>query len=223
MTEILERFGWLDAAEHRCPLGGIFTVSFFRGVGPGEVLHRFGAPAAGRRRMSFGELCGRVGGFLSGGAGAEGRVHPPAGGTGGGYVGVRQSGEWSVALELSGWEATLPDVTERLSQGCEVVAATRHDYAEHSFMYAVDGDVVTCFDPQVPGHRHGSRPDALNSPMRRAGCDPQCQEMCFDDPMAMAFALTAGITGVEFTPEVLEQPLLVGDVRHLGEIWGATA
>jgi hypothetical protein len=38
--------------------------------------------------------------------------------------------------------------------------------------------------------------------------------MFADDPLAMSFALAAGVSGVEFTPGTLEQPLLVGGLRE---------
>ncbi|MCH6159868.1 DUF6461 domain-containing protein [Streptomyces sp. M600PL45_2] len=199
MSDSLERFRWLDVAEGRCPLGEIFSVSFFHGLAPEEVLRRFGSDAASgsagtKAPTSLGRLCERAG-------------------ESGGFVGVLAAGEWSAAVELCGWEATLPDVAERLSAGCELVAVTRHDYAEHCFVYAVDGRIVTCFDSHVPGHRQGSDPDALNSLMRQTGTDPDGEEMCLDEPVAASFALAAGITGVTFTEDMLERPLLVGAVR----------
>jgi hypothetical protein len=200
MSDSLERFRWLDVAEGHCPLGEIFSVSFFRGLAPEEVLCRFGSGAASGSAgteappTSLGALCERAG-------------------DAGGFIGALAAGDWSVAVELCGWEATLPDVAERLSADCELVAVTRHDYAEHCFVYAVDGRIVTCFDSHVPGHRQGSDPDALNSLMRRSGTDPDGEEMCLDEPVAASFALAAGITGVPFTEDMLQRPLLVGAVR----------
>lgn len=205
MHDPLERFRWLDADETGCPLGGIFTVSFFRGLGTGEVLRRFGADPAAARQGDFGQLCDHVGDFLS----------QSDGGDGGGYVGVLDTGEWSTAVELWGWEATLPDVVDGLSRGCEVVAVTRHDYAEHSFVHAVGGSISTGFDPHVPSHRHGSAPHALNPLMRRIGADPDEEEMCADDPLATSFALAAAMTGVAFTPGTLDRPVLVGELRRV--------
>ncbi|NLU74484.1 hypothetical protein HCC61_17670 [Streptomyces sp. HNM0575] len=204
VSDPLEDLRWLDAAEGRCPLGGIFSVSFFHGLGPAEVLRRFGAAPSGEP---------------DGGHGPHGR--PPTLGTlceragdGGGFVGAMRTGEWTAAVELCGWEATLPDVAERLSADCEMVAVTRHDYAEHCFVYAVGGSVVTCFDSHVPGYRQGSAPDGLNAVMRETGLDPGSEEMCLDDPVATSFALAAAITGVVFTRDVLERPLLTGAVRQ---------
>ncbi|OEU88264.1 hypothetical protein DB35_18005 [Streptomyces abyssalis] len=198
----LEQLRWLDVGEGHCPLGEIFSVSFFRGLGTEEVLRRFGTGAQEGVRMSFGALRDRV----------ENLLPQSDGGAGGQYVGVLEAGEWSVAVELSGWEATLPDVAERLSHACEMVAVTRHDYAEHDFVYAVDGSFVTGFNAHTPGYRFGSDPEALNSRIRAIGVDPEQDEMCLDDPIATSFALAAEITGVVFAPDTLERPLLVGSV-----------
>lgn len=203
MSDSLARFRWLDAAEHRCPLGGIFTVSFFHGLGTGEVLRRFGADPAAAQWVDFGQLHDRVEHFVS----------KSAGGDNGGCVGVVDTGEWSTAIEPWGWQATLHDVVDGLSRDCEVVAVTRHDYAEHTFVHAVGGSIATGFDPHFPSRRYGRSPNALAPLMRRLGVDPDEEEMFADDPLAMSFALAAGISGVEFTPSMLERPLLV---RQLG-------
>lgn len=202
MHDPLEPFRWLDPDDGPCPLDDIFTVSFFHGLNGGEVLDRFGAAASGRPRTGFDELRGRVEDFVA----------RSDGGDGGGHVGVWEAGEWSAAVELWGWQATLHDVAGRLSQGCRTVAVTRHDYAAHSFVHAAAGSVLTSFDPHAPGFRHGSDPEGLDSLMRGISMDPEGETQP-DAPVAMSFALAAGITGVAFTPDFLELPLLVGDVR----------
>ncbi|WP_373869647.1 DUF6461 domain-containing protein [Sphaerisporangium siamense] len=81
--------------------------------------------------------------------------------------------KWCVAVELWGWQATLAETLHRLSEGSEVVAVGRHDYAEDGFEYAVEGNVVTGFTPQSPGSRWGREPDRLNELMRRVGLSPE--------------------------------------------------
>ncbi|GAB2667804.1 hypothetical protein GCM10027088_53160 [Nocardia goodfellowii] len=113
-----------------CRLGEIFTVSFFRGLDPSEVVRRFSRGEDHGRESAFDELMEQAGDSSS--RTSEGRA-----------VGVWQAGEWSVAIEPFGWMATLPDVLAELSRDCEVVAITHHAYAEDMFAYAIDGRLVT--------------------------------------------------------------------------------
>ncbi|SET57973.1 DUF6461 domain-containing protein [Nonomuraea wenchangensis] len=141
------------------------------------------------------------------------------------HVGVVQAGAggWSVAVELRGFQATLAEPLIGLSRGCEVVAVGRHDYAEDSFVYAVDGEVVTSFTPHLPGTRWGSDPDRINELMRESGLPPEklddeVWEATWDDMysnrISRAFLLAAEITGVVFTPSSLDGLLLVGTIRR---------
>ncbi|MCK2214780.1 DUF6461 domain-containing protein [Actinomadura sp. ATCC 31491] len=132
-------------------------------------------------------------------------------------------GEWSVAVEPGGFQAVLAEPLTGLSRGCEVVTVGRHDYAEDSFVYAVDGEVVTRFAPHLPGTRWGSDPDRINELMRETGLPPEkldkeAWEATWDDRftnrISRAFLLAAKITGVVFTPSVLDEPLLVGAISQ---------
>ncbi|MFD1939820.1 DUF6461 domain-containing protein [Nonomuraea mangrovi] len=205
MTDPLAPYRWLEAvAEGRDNLlGDIFCVSFFRRHDPVEVLARFGP--AEPSEMPFDELREKVAQF----------VEETEGG-GGGYVGVIQAGDWSVAIELWGWQATLPEILAGLSQGCEVVVVGRHDYAEHSFVYAIDGEVVTGFSPYWPDTRWGSHPDRLNELIHEVGLPLQAVDEEWEvirrgyaDGISRVFWLADKITGVVFTPSILDGPLLV--------------
>ncbi|HZE32290.1 MAG TPA: DUF6461 domain-containing protein [Actinoallomurus sp.] len=136
------------------------------------------------------------------------------GGQGGGYVGVVRVGEWSVAIEVWGWQATLLEVVNGLSRATKVVAITRHDYAEDFFVSAIDGTIATSFTPSWPSRRHGSDPDRLNTLMRQVGLEPQQEGMAVENHIAAPFALAAKITGVAFTSSILNELLLVGDIRN---------
>jgi len=195
MTDPLAPFRWLEAypGNDDAVLGEIFSVSFFRRVDRAEVLRRFGLASGAGREMTFTELCHHV-------------VHDDDGD----HVGVVRIGEWSVAIEPNGFQATLHDVTPGLSVASEVVAVTRHDYAaEHGFAYAIDGVTVTGFSPRWPERRYGSEPDRLNGLMSEVGLGSERPE----NPIARAFALAAEITGVAFTPTVLRNPLLAGPIK----------
>ncbi|WP_134736011.1 DUF6461 domain-containing protein [Amycolatopsis sp. CFH S0740] len=197
MTDLLTELAWLDDYG---PLQDIFCVSFVRGLDPPEVVRRFGG--VGGEQMTFGELNNLVAEYVA----------QTQGGNGGGYVGVVSSGEWSVAVEPWGWQGNLSEVVARLSKESEVVAVNRHDYAEAHFVHAVDGTVVAGFTPCLPSRTYGSESERLIQVMREAGLDPGGDERP-SNPIAAAFAVAAGVTGVVFTPEMLERLLLVGDIR----------
>ncbi|WP_280205247.1 DUF6461 domain-containing protein, partial [Nocardia farcinica] len=111
-------FEWLLTHDgRRCPLDEIYTVAFFRGLDPSEVVRRYSRGEDHGQEASFDELMEQA---------AENSSLP--GRSGGGTVGVVRVGEWSVANEPGGWMATQHDVLADLSRGCEVVAITRHDY-----------------------------------------------------------------------------------------------
>ncbi|WP_433177200.1 DUF6461 domain-containing protein [Actinoallomurus sp. CA-150999] len=196
----LAPFRWLEASGSR--MGQIFCVAFFHRLGPGEVLRRFGAEESSGQLMKFGELNEAVGEF----------VEDTGGGFGGGYIGVLQAGDWSVALEPQGWQAVLSEPLVGLSRQCEVVAVGRHDYAEHGFAYAVDGQVVTGFTPHQPDFRWGTDPDRLNELMNEVelSLDPAAGQHTYTSSIAWAFAVAYEITGVVLTPDTLDEPMLVG-------------
>ncbi|MEV0150297.1 MULTISPECIES: DUF6461 domain-containing protein [unclassified Nonomuraea] len=214
-TDPLAPFQWLNVSEDDGggPLGVIFSVAFFRGLDPAEVVRRFSRGEDSGEESDFDGLDEKSYEF----------VDETEGGDGGGYIGVFQAGEWCVAIEPNGWMVTLHEVVTELSRGCEVLAVTRHDYAaEHSFEYAIDGTIVTGYRLRHPYERYGSDPDRLNGFMRELG-------MGLDEPEGEAawhtawdancgtavprgFALAAKVTGVPFTPGMLGRPLLVGRI-----------
>ncbi|KZM74565.1 DUF6461 domain-containing protein [Nocardia terpenica] len=221
-SDPLAPFRWLHDGD--CLLGEIFTVAFFRGLDPSEVVRRF----------SRGEDHGQESGFARLMEQATEFSIETGGGSGGGAVGVVQVGEWSVAIEPIGWMATLPDVLAELSRDGEVLAITRHDYAEDSLAYAIDGTIVTGYHPlDCPYLRHGSEPDRLNGFMRELGMtvDRRDDENDRDDAddwddeddraesdyfsaLPSAFALAAKLTQVRFIPEILDRAMLVGPVAY---------
>ncbi|MEU4700971.1 DUF6461 domain-containing protein [Nonomuraea dietziae] len=216
-TDPLAPFQWLDVSENDGggPLDVIFSVAFFRGLDPVEVVRRFSRGEDSGQESDFDELGDKVDEF----------VNETDGGDGGGYVGVFQAGEWCVAIEPYGWMATSHEVVTRLSQGCEVLAVTRHDYAaDHSFAYAIDGAHVTGYRLRCPYERYGSDPDRLNGLMRELGMgldkpeDDAAWEAAWEDnhdnAVPRGFALAAKVTGVPFTPDMLGRPMLVGPIKE---------
>ncbi|MGW0252745.1 DUF6461 domain-containing protein [Nocardia goodfellowii] len=212
----LALFYWLNADDgNDCRLGEIFTVSFFHGLDPSEVVRRFSRGEDHGRESAFDELMEQA--SESSSRTTEGRA-----------VGAWQAGEWSVAIEPFGWMATLPDVLAELSRDCEVVAITHHAYAEDSFVYAIDGRLVTGYSPlHCPHIRYGSEPDRLYGVMRELGMaldreeeerdwdgedDGDDDDVDFFAALPGAFAVAAQLTGVRFAPEMLDRAMLVGPV-----------
>ncbi|MFG2021134.1 DUF6461 domain-containing protein [Actinomadura geliboluensis] len=107
-------------------------------------------------------------------------------------------GAWTILIEPDGYQGSLIELLKALSRGTEAVSVQRHDYADHGFGYAVDGTLVTGFEPTWPGHRWGSEPDRLLGKMRTAGLNPDLDDE--DDSVSRAYVpalLLAGlITGV---------------------------
>ncbi|GIH46503.1 hypothetical protein SAMN05421833_112205 [Microbispora rosea] len=213
MPDRLAPFRWLAAPATdnvRNPLGDIFSVSFFQGVEPADVAARFEPSGTAVRSMTLDELGDEVAEF----------VEETDGGDGGGYVGITRIGDWSVAIEPCGRHTALGENLARLAQGCEAVAVGRHDYAEHGFLYAVDGEIVTAFTPHAPVNRWGSDPDRLKEPMRRVGLPltattgKAAWDTRWDDALPKAFALAAMITGVTLTPNSFDGPLLVASITE---------
>ncbi|MFB9185507.1 DUF6461 domain-containing protein [Dactylosporangium sucinum] len=124
-------------------LGEIWCLTFVRGVDAREALRRFGAypdTIVPRTLGDIGEL------RLSFDAGY------PA------VAAVTDVGGWAVVLEPEGFEAA-HTLLEAVSAGTEAVSVLRHDYAAARFGHAVDGVLVTGFDPDWPHRRWGTEPD----------------------------------------------------------------
>lgn len=212
-TDALAPFEWLNVAEGQGggPLGVIFSVAFLRGPDPVEVVRRFSRGEDSGQESDFDGLNDRALEF----------VEETDGGDGGGHVGVLQAGEWCVAIEPFGWMVTDHEAVTELSRGCEVLAVTRHDYAaEHSFEYAIDGTLVTGYRLRHPHNRYGRDPDRLNGFMRELGMglDDPADDAAWEDDHRTAvprgFALAAKVTGVPFTPDLLDRPMLVGPIAR---------
>jgi hypothetical protein len=213
----LATFRWLTAPATdnvHTPLGDVFSVSFFHGLEPADVAARFEPTAAAVRSMTLDELHDEVAEF----------IEETDGDDGGGYVGITRIGEWSVAIEPCGRHTALGDNLARLAQECEAVAVGRHDYAEHAFLYAVDGEIVTAFTPHASVNRWGSDPDRLKEPMRRVGlpltatAGKAAWDTRWDDALPKAFALAATITGVTLTPRSFDGPLLVAPITEWAQV-----
>ncbi|TDD38664.1 hypothetical protein E1287_05125 [Actinomadura sp. KC06] len=146
---------WIDG-DGGGPLGEIFCLTFLKGVDETEALSRLGGLPDTLRPRTL-EEAGEA--FTSYEAGyAE-------------FAFALNLGDWTVLIEPNGFQGSLEEPLTALSRGTEAVAVQRHDYADHAFRYAVDGTLVTAFEPTWPDHRWGSEPDRLLGQMRAVGLD----------------------------------------------------
>ncbi|MGM1063470.1 DUF6461 domain-containing protein [Saccharothrix sp. Mg75] len=191
----VDDLSWADAHLGQEPgLGDIFCLTFIRGVDGPEALRRMGGlpdTAAVRTLSDLHELHD----FDTG--------YPTA-------ASALPLGTWTVVVEPNGFEGS--HRLDGLSHGTEAVSVLRHDYASDSFGYAVDGELVSGFDPVVPAYRHGSDPDLLLPHLLDAGFGA-AHEDDVDDPIARCPRIAELITGVLPSFEALTGPLLSAHVE----------
>ncbi|MEV5560137.1 DUF6461 domain-containing protein [Nonomuraea wenchangensis] len=172
-------------------LGEIYCVSFVRDLSPEEVLRRFGVDEETMEEVTFHELDLRSVDSMRADAA--------------GYIGAARVGGWTVVVEPGGWQMAVDHAIYPLvSRGTEVVSVCRHEYAEDTFAYIVDGTRVVSFDPLYPEERTGSDPDRFVAKMREVGLDPDhdIDGPGIDHPMESSFALASGITGLSFSTDL---------------------
>ncbi|MEU1720391.1 DUF6461 domain-containing protein [Nonomuraea sp. NPDC005692] len=176
----------------------IYTVTFVHGLDERETLRRFGVADVNIHVVDDEEVFERT-------EENDGCCD---------MVLVTRAGDWTVAFEHSGWEGTRRETLRELTRdGGEAVSVMRHDYAaSHDFEHAADGRIRTAFRPQRPQERWGSHPDALNEDMRELGLEPEPADgfQYLSGPIPAALALASRISGVLFTPALLDAPLLGG-------------
>ncbi|MEU6716897.1 DUF6461 domain-containing protein [Nonomuraea sp. NPDC046802] len=188
MTEAPEELPCFPGYE---TLGEIYCVSFVRDLSPEEALRRFGVDEETMDEVAFDELDYRS---------VESMRADAAG-----YIGAARVGDWTVVIEPGGWLIAVADkIYARVSRGTEVVSVCRHDYAEDTFAYIVDGTPVVWFDPMYPEERSGSDPDRFVTKMHEVGLDPDhdIDGPRIDRPMESSFALASSITGLSFSTDL---------------------
>ncbi|WP_157570564.1 DUF6461 domain-containing protein [Microtetraspora malaysiensis] len=175
-------------------LGDLWCLTFVRGVSEVEALLRLGADQESIRPLTYDKLI-------------DAGLFPET-------VLAGRVGDWTVLIEESGWACTEADKAQVLSAGTVAVAVLRHDYASDDFVYAVDGELVTYFNPKIPEWRHGSDPDRLNDLMREAGLDPDGVPGTGAEAPSVsgALLLAARLTGAVLPPESIRGPLMSGVV-----------
>nr|WP_042185077.1 DUF6461 domain-containing protein [Kibdelosporangium sp. MJ126-NF4]CEL16500.1 hypothetical protein [Kibdelosporangium sp. MJ126-NF4]CTQ90452.1 hypothetical protein [Kibdelosporangium sp. MJ126-NF4] len=187
---------WADAYPGVYPfLGEIFCLTFVKEVDATEALRRMGGypdTIDTRTLTEIGDLHNFDDGFPD-------------------MASAVALGDWTVLFEPSGFTGS--GLITALSLGTEAVSVLRHDYASPRFGYAVDGELITEFDPTFPTNRHGADPDRLLPQMLDVGFtvtedeEGEFDDDMFDDDTARSLRLTERLTGALPTFEVLTGPL----------------
>jgi hypothetical protein len=173
-------------------LGEVFCLTFVRGLDETEALSRLGALPDELRPRTLDEATEASGSFAAG--------YPD-------FAFALDLGEWTVLIEPDGFQGSLTGPLTALSRGTEAVSVQRHDYADHGFSYAVDGTLVTGFEPTWPDQRWGSEPDRLLGRMRAVGLDLDAEDD--DDHVPGAYV-----------PALLLAGLITGAVPHADALAG---
>ncbi|QUH02357.1 hypothetical protein HUO13_17500 [Saccharopolyspora erythraea] len=187
---------WADAhAGADDHLDEIYCLTFIKGVGTEEALRRFGA-FADTIAVRTPEEIGSLNNFEDG--------YPT-------MASALGLGEWTVVFEPSGYEGAL--LVAALSRGTEAFSLLRHDYAESEGGYAVDGVLITGFDPLFPNHRYGAEPDRLLPQMREVGFALGEDDDQFDNAYSRSLRLAERFTSALPTRQQLTAPLVSAHVE----------
>lgn len=199
VTDSHEEFDWL--AKHG-PFYDVSCVTFVRSLSPREALMRLGADSSGIEEVTFEKHQERTMEYID-----SDNMRTS-------YVGALEVSGWAVLIQL--WTGSIGlngPLLRSLSQSTEVVSVYRNIHASDYFVYAVDGEQVTCFDQLVPGTRWGSDPDRLIGKMHEVGLSWEGPGI--DAPFPRSFALAKKIIGLSFSEDMLNTRLLGAAVRDL--------
>ncbi|MDI6102069.1 DUF6461 domain-containing protein [Actinoplanes sp. NEAU-A12] len=127
-------------------------------------------------------------------------------------------GPWSLVIEPEGFCGADHVLLKAASTGVEAISVLRHDYAHAAFAYAVDGDLVTGFEPGYPdlSSMHGTDSHRLWPMMRQIGFHPPTEEdgeEVWSTSVARALVLAQQITGVTLPSEPLSRPRLHAELE----------
>jgi hypothetical protein len=190
---VVDDLAWADASPgDGTTLGEIFCLTFIRGVDGAEALRRMGGlpdTTATRGRSDVEDLHNFDDGYPE-------------------VALALELGAWTVVFEPNGFNGS--HLATAVSRGTEAVSVLRHDYASPAFVYAVNSELITQFDPTFPTHRYGADPDRLLSGMHEFGfatTDDEENEDDFGSDIGRSLRLVEQLTGVLPTFEALTGPL----------------
>ncbi|GII00560.1 DUF6461 domain-containing protein [Planobispora takensis] len=197
-----EEFGWL--LKHG-PFRDVSCVSFVRSLTPSEALIRLGAEEDTIEEVTFDAHQERTMEYIYSDNFRSS------------YVGALEKDGWTILIQFwTGSLTTDEHLLRSLSRATEVVSVYRNVQASDCFSYTVDGELVTFFDQLAPYARRGSAPDRLLDTMREVGLDlgPSRETPIAHNPFPQCFALAKKITGISFTEDTVNTPLLGAAVRN---------
>ncbi|MFC7649388.1 DUF6461 domain-containing protein [Streptosporangium lutulentum] len=109
-------------------------------------------------------------------------------------------GEWTIAMEPSGFQGVRSAVLEPLSVGGCAFGVFWNEELDNEVAYAVDGQIVTSFDLTDIGQRSGSDPAALDELLQQVGLHDGLPAQA---RKARILALGEAISGQRLTPRWL--------------------
>lgn len=132
----------------------------------------------------------------------------------------------SFIAERGGFAGAMHKVVSELSRSTKLATVMRGFHSQTTFVYAVDGEVVTAFDVFLPGYRRGASPDALNDELTVAGLLPAYEYVWNEDDEAdddrglrgeviRALSVATAVTGIRFGEEHLEDSSHAVSLAHL--------
>src|SRR5262245_35153326 len=179
--EIVSRYMWVEESYWQAA-----CVTFVRGASVDEVLDRLGGDSDVAEWMTLGEAVDSS--ASSDYADDDCQI-----------ILADTIGEWVVAVEENGFQATIPEVAKKVSTGAQMVSVFWNVNSDTQFTYAVNGQVITVFDLFYPETRSGSDPDSLLELMSKLRFKSE------EQALASAFALAELITGVRFEQDWLKE------------------
>ncbi|NDU72088.1 hypothetical protein GWI34_05535 [Actinomadura sp. DSM 109109] len=133
------------------------------------------------------------------------------------FIGAAPAPEigWTFALEINGGIESQTDALAYASRGTSVITHSAGAAAMNHFSWWENGDLRTRFER--PAERTGSSPDALVEVMAQSGLDVTHGQSVSASEL---FAVAGNVSGIHFTPEVLERAVyLTGVVEAPAEGW----
>lgn len=172
-----------------------FCLTFARGVPPTAMLEAFEVDPATVVRLTRAEAVAEFG------------FDDPV-------VRVGRTGDWGFGFEELGAHIGQEDVLLTLAERTEAVAVWSVGSGASGFRYARDGRGVVAFEPLFPHRRRGAEPDRLVPLMREVGLAPDrpYQVDGRPDPVLAALALVTRASGVRLCGDVIDGPLLTGEL-----------
>jgi hypothetical protein len=172
-------------------LGGIFCLTFVKGLDESEALLRMGGKPDTVRTRTAEELESADAGMAA----------------------ALRLGSWTVVIEPRGSHGAEDAVLLAVSRGTAAVSVLRHDEAAPHFGYAVDATMIAAFDPGYPAEevRWGSDPGQLSQLLQVVGLWPPADD-AWKEAEPRAIMLAQRIAGVTVPPEPLAVPRLSAQI-----------